>query len=67
MQPEIIETKHKDVRYSWVSTSRFIWACQLVLMIAFIIGGSYALYKHRYKGKPEVDVPTNTLYSPKYK
>lgn len=67
MQPEIIETKHKDVGYSWVSTSRFIWLCQIVLVAALTIGGSYALYKHRYKGKPEVQVPSNTLYSPKYK
>jgi len=67
MAQEVIETKHKDVAYSWVSTSRFIWYCQVVIFVAFLIGGSYALYKHRYKGHPQVTVPENTLYNPSYK
>jgi hypothetical protein len=67
MAQEIIETKHKDFTHNWVSSSRFIWFCQVFLALAFIIGMSYNLYTHRYKGKPEVNVPENTLYNPKYK
>lgn len=64
---EFIETAHKDITHNWVSTSRFIWLCQVFLVIAFFFGGCYGLYSHRYKGKPEVEVPGNTLYNPTYK
>jgi hypothetical protein len=68
MQQEIIiEEKEKDFAHNWVSSSRFIWYCQVFLVLAFILGGCYNLYVHRYKGKPEVNVPENTLYNPKYK
>ena len=30
-------------------------------IVAFLLGGCYGLYTHRYKGKPEVNVPDNTL------
>lgn len=64
---EIIETKHKDFTHSWPSSSRFLWYCQVFLIIAFVLGGCYGLYTHRYKGKPEVNIPGNTLYKPTYK
>jgi hypothetical protein len=67
MQQEIIDNKKKDFGYSWVSSSRFIWYCQVFLLLAFILGGCYSLYSHRYKGKPDVNVPGNTLYNPTYK
>jgi hypothetical protein len=67
MSQEIIDTRHKDFTHNWVSTSRFIWFCQVFLVIAFILGGCYNLYTHRYKGKPKVEVPSNTLYNPTYK
>jgi len=67
MEPEIIDTTHKDVTHNWVSTSRFIWLCQVFLMLSLVLGGCYNLYTHRYKCKPEVNVPDNTLYNPKYK
>ena len=67
MEQEIIETSHKDFGHNWVSSSRFLWFCQVFVIIALVIGGSYALYSHRYKGKPEVNVPESTLYNPKYK
>ena len=67
MQQEIIDNKGKDFTYSWVSSSRFIWFCQVFIIIVFVLGGCYSLYEHRYKGKPEVQVPDNTLYNPKYK
>lgn len=67
MEKEFIDTSAKDVGHSWVSTSRFIWFCQVFLVLALVLGGCYNLYTHRYKGKPEVNVPTNTLLNPKYK
>ena len=67
MEQEVIDTTHKDFTHNWVSSSRFIWFCQVFLVVALITGGCYNLYIHRYKGKPEVNVPDNTLYNPKYK
>ncbi len=64
---EIIDDSHKDISRNWVSTSRFIWLCQVFLFIALVAGCSFGLYSHRYKGKPEVKVPENTLYNPTYK
>jgi hypothetical protein len=69
MQHEQHEAPHsfKDFAFDWVSSSRFLFYVQVFCIVAFLVGGSYALYKHRYKGKPEVEVPGNTLYTPKYK
>jgi hypothetical protein len=64
---EIIDNSDKDFAHNWVSSSRFLFLCQVFLIVAFLIGGCYALYKHHYEGKPEVAVPDNTLYNPKYK
>lgn len=57
----------KDFTKNWVSSSRFLFYVQVAVVIAFVLGGCYSLYEHRYKGKPEVEVPDNTLYDPKYK
>ncbi|MBP9098841.1 MAG: hypothetical protein KBF74_08500 [Ferruginibacter sp.] len=67
MHQEIIDNTHKDFGHNWVSSSRFIWFCQVFLIIAFVLGGCYSLYENRYKGKPTVNVPESTLYNPKYK
>jgi hypothetical protein len=67
MEPVIIDEKHKDFAHSWVSSSRFLFYCQVFLLVAFILGGCMAMYAHRYKGKPEVAVPESTQYNPKYK
>jgi len=67
MQPEIIDNKHKDFAHNWGSSSRFLFLCQVFLLLAFILGGCYGLYAHRYKGKPDVAVPESTQYNPKYK
>jgi hypothetical protein len=64
---EIIETKQKDFAYSWVSSSRYLFYVNVLIVLALIFGGSYALWEHRYAGKPEVEVPGNTLYNPVYK
>ena len=64
---EFIETKQKDFAYSWVSSSRFLFYVNVLILVALFVGGCYALWEHRYAGKPEVEVPGNTLYSPVYK
>jgi hypothetical protein len=67
MQQEIIDNKDKDFAHNWVSSSRFIFYCQVFVVVVIILSACAALYTHRYKGHPEVKVPDNTLYNPKYK
>lgn len=57
----------KDIAHNWVSSSRFLFYCQLIIIAAIILGGCYTMYANRYKGKPNVEVPGNTLYNPQYK
>ena len=64
---ELKNPKMKDFANSWVDSSVFLFYLQVFCVIALVIGGSYGLYAHRYKGKPEVNVPGNTLYTPQYK
>ena len=59
--------REKDFAHDWVHSSVFLFYLTVFVTIAFIVGGSYSLYKHRYKGKPEVSVPGSTQYTPKYK
>jgi hypothetical protein len=61
------DPRKNDFLYNWVHSSTFLFYLQVFCIVAFIIGGSLALYSHRYKGHPEVKVPENTLYTPKYK
>lgn len=67
MEQEVIDTSHKDFAHNWVSSSRFLFYTQVFVILAFVLGGCYGLYTHRYKGKPEVSIPENTMYDPKYK
>lgn len=67
IQEEILEHKEKDIRFDWIKSSRFLFYVQLFCLLALIFGGCYKLYTMRYKGKPDVEVPDNTLYTPKYK
>jgi hypothetical protein len=64
---EAKDPKLKDFAYSWVNSSVFLFYLQVFCVIALVIGGSFALYAHHYKGKPDVAVPGNTLYTPQYK
>jgi hypothetical protein len=64
---EVIDESHKDFGHNWVSSSRFLFYCQVFLFLAMVGGCSYSLYTHRWKGKPEVEVPANTQYNPQYK
>ena len=57
----------KDIKYNWVDSSVFLFYLEVFCIIAMLLGGSYGLYAHRYKGKPEVVIPANTQYTPEYK
>ena len=68
MQHNTTDTASKnDFGKNWVITSRFLFHVQLFAFVAFVMGGCYGLYTMQYKGKPKVEVPESTLYSPKYK
>jgi hypothetical protein len=64
---EYKDPKEKDFAYSWVNSSVFLFYLQVFCIVALIVGCSVALWGHRYKGRPEVSVPSNTLYTPQYK
>jgi hypothetical protein len=67
MQQNIIENgEKKDFGRNWVTSSRFLFHIQLFAFLAFVLGGCYGLYSMRYKGKPKVEVPESTQYTPKY-
>ena len=59
--------RDKDFKHNWVNSSVFLFYLQVFCIVAFVLGGCYSLYKHKYKGRPEVEVPANTLYTPQYK
>jgi len=63
----IEDNSKKDFTKSWVSSSRFIFYLQVSCILAFILGGCYNLYQHRYKGKPEVEIQSSSKYTPEYK
>lgn len=64
---EYKDPKEQDFAYSWVNSSVFLFYLQVFCVVAFIVGGSFGLWAKRYKGRPEVNVPGNTLYTPQYK
>jgi hypothetical protein len=66
-QEELQKVHDRDFTHNWVSSSAFLFYLQVACLAAMVLGGCYKLYEKRYKGKPEVVVPDNTLYSPKYK
>jgi hypothetical protein len=61
------DNKKKDFAHNWVDSSVFLFYLQVFCILAFLLGGCYKLYEHRYHGKPDVKVPESTLYDPKYK
>ena len=61
------DPRDKDFKRSWVNSSVFLFYLQVFCIMAFVLGGCYNLYTHRYKGKPKVEVPANTQYTPQYK
>lgn len=66
-QEELQKVQDRDFTHSWVSSSAFLFYLQVFCMIAFLFGACYNLYKHSYKGKPDVTIQESTLYTPKYK
>lgn len=58
---------NNDFTRDWVSSSRFLFYVKLACIVAFLVGGSFKLWQHRYKGKPKVQVNESSLYEPKYK
>jgi hypothetical protein len=58
--------RDKDFTRNWVNSSVFLFYLQVFCILAFVVGGSYSLYKNRYKGKPEVEIQSSTLYTPQY-
>jgi hypothetical protein len=62
-----IDYKEKEFGYNWVNSSRFLFYLQVLCLVALFSGMCYYLYTYRYKGKPDVEVPANTLYTPQYK
>lgn len=66
-QEELQKVQDRDFTHNWVSSSAFLFYLQVACIIALILGGCYKLYEKRYRGKPAVNVPENTLYTPKYK
>jgi hypothetical protein len=66
-QEELQKVQDRDFTHNWVSSSAFLFYLSVFCISAFVLGGCYQLYQHSYKGKPEVVVPDNTLYTPKYK
>lgn len=67
MSYDIEEIKEKDIRYNRVSSSRFLFYVQVFCIVAFILGGCFQLYKHSYKGKPDIEIQGSTKYVPEYK
>jgi hypothetical protein len=57
----------KDIKKSWVNTSRFVFYISVTAIIAFLVGASIRLSGETYKGKPDVEVQESSLYTPKYK
>ncbi|HEY0680213.1 MAG TPA: hypothetical protein VGD17_18145 [Chitinophagaceae bacterium] len=64
---ELKEKQAKDFTRNWVNSSVFLFYLQVFCVLAFVLGGCYSLYKHRYKGKPEVQIQSSTQYTPQYK
>ncbi|RXK87279.1 hypothetical protein [Filimonas effusa] len=67
MSYEVENSKERDIRYNRVSSSRFVFYITAGCILAFVLGGCFRLYKQHYKGKPDVEVPGNTKYTPEYK
>jgi hypothetical protein len=66
-QIEHKDPREKDFAHNWVNSSVFLFYLQVFCVVALVVGASFGLYAKRYKGKPEVNVPGNTLYTPQYK
>ena len=66
-QQELEKVQDKDIAYSWVSSSAFLFYLSVFCMVAFLFGAFLKLYNNRYPGKPDVTVQESTKYTPVYK
>ena len=66
-QEELQKVHDRDFTHNWVSSSAFLFYLQVACILAMVFGGCYMRYTKRYTGHPDVSVPENTLYTPKYK
>ena len=64
---ELEKVRDRDFIYDWVSSSAFLFYLTVFCVLAFAFGACFQLYKHSYKGHPDVKVQESTLYTPKYK
>ncbi|WP_416437855.1 hypothetical protein [Phnomibacter sp. MR] len=60
-------TSDKEFGTNWVKSSRFLFYLQVATLLAFVAGCSGYMYSTSYKGKPRVEIPESTQYTPKYK
>lgn len=65
-QEELKQQERKDFKFSWVSSSRFLFYIIIACLTLFTWGGCYRLYTKRFE-KPKVTIQESTLYTPKYK
>jgi hypothetical protein len=64
---ELKKKQERDFTRNWVNSSVFLFYLQVFCLVAFLLGGCYNLYVHRYKGKPAIEVQGSTKYTPEYK
>ncbi|MGB8194074.1 MAG: hypothetical protein WCF67_19230 [Chitinophagaceae bacterium] len=64
---QLKKNQARDFSRNWVNSSVFLFYLQVFCVLAFVLGGCYGLYQHRYKGKPSVEVQSSTQYTPQYK
>ena len=66
-QEELEKLKNQDYAYNKVSSSRFLFYVQVIGFVAFMLTACYVLWTTRYKGKPDIEIQSSTLYTPQYK
>ena len=63
---DLKKNQERDFSRNWVNSSVFLFYLQVFCVLAFVLGGCYGLYKHRYD-RPQVPVQSSTQYTPQYK
>ncbi len=61
------EVNEKDLTKDWVSSSKFFFYLTVFSVLSLIFGSCFNLYKHSYKGKPDVEVQGSSKFKPEYK
>jgi len=67
MANQSADVKDNEFGKNWITSSRFLFYVTVFTFLAFVAGCSWSVYKSQYKGKPKVEVPGSTLYTPVYK